>query len=141
MKYTPKGETIPQNMRHDLNEKILYLIRNNRADEFGITPEDIYNAYTGSGGLHGLNRSDYDSYSEYSEAKKEIENGQFFTPPAICRFIAETLSPSKEDSVADLTCGTGSFFNFLPSESSLYGCEIDGKAYTVARYLYPNATM
>ena len=42
-------------MRQDLNEKILYLIRNNRADEFGITPEDIYNAYTGSGGLHGLN--------------------------------------------------------------------------------------
>lgn len=95
MKYTPKGETIPQHMRQDLNEKILYLIRNNRADEFGITPEDIYNAYTGSGGLHGLNRSDYGSYSEYSEAKKEIENGQFFTPPAICRFIAETLSPSR----------------------------------------------
>lgn len=141
MKYTPKGETIPQNMRQDLNEKILYLIRNNRADEFGITPEDIYNAYTGSGGLHGLNRSDYDSYSEYSEAKKEMENGQFFTPPAICRFIAETLSPSKEDSVASLTCGTGSFFNFFPSESSLYGCEIDGKAYTVARYLYPNANI
>lgn len=103
MKYTPKGETIPQDMRQDLNEKILYLIRNDRADEFGITQEDIYNAYTGSGGLHGLNRSDYDSYSEYSEAKKEMENGQFFTPPAICRFIAETLSPSKGDLVADKT--------------------------------------
>ena len=84
MKYTPKGETIPQNMRQDLNEKILYLIRNDRTDEFGITQEDIYNAYTGFGGLHGLNRSDYASYSEYSEAKKEMENGQFFTPPAIC---------------------------------------------------------
>ncbi|MFR7718258.1 MAG: hypothetical protein ACLU3N_06325 [Lachnospiraceae bacterium] len=96
MKYAPNGETIPQNMRQDLNEKILYLIRNNRADEFGITPEDIYNAYTGSGGLHGLNRSDYDSYSEYSEAKKEIENGQFFTRP-LSADLSQKHYPPKED--------------------------------------------
>ena len=128
-------------MSKDHNEKILYLINSGRAAEYGITKEHVYNGYTGSGGLHGLKRSEYDSYSEYSEAKKEVENGQFFTSPAICRFIADTLSPQKEDLVADLTCGAGNFFNFFPSESSLYGCEIDSKAYTVARYLYPAANI
>ena len=141
MKYTPMDEKIPQERRQELNEKILYLINSGRAAEYGITKEHVYNGYTGSGGLHGLKRSEYDSYSEYSEAKKEVENGQFFTPPAICRFIADTLSPQKEDLVADLTCGAGNFFNFFPSESSLYGCEIDSKAYTVARYLYPAANI
>ncbi len=141
MKYVPKDEKIPQEKRQELNDKILYLIDNGRTEEFGITNEDIYNAYTGDGGLHGLKRSDYGSYSEYSGAKKEIENGQVFTPPAICQFIAETLSPMKGDLIADLTCGIGSFFNFFPSEASLYGCEIDNKAYKVARYLYPAATI
>lgn len=141
MKYTPLNAPIPPEKRQELNDKILYLIDSGRADEFGITKEDIYNAYTGDGGLHGLKRSDYESYSEYSGAKKEIENGQFFTPPAICQFIAETLSPLKGDLVADLTCGMGSFFNFFPSEASLYGCELDNKAYKVARYLYPDAAI
>lgn len=141
MKYIPKNETIPQEKRQELNDKILYLIDSGRTEEFGITNEDIYNAYTGDGGLHGLKRSDYGSYSEYSNAKKEIENGQVFTPPAICQFIAKTLSPMKGDLIADLTCGIGSFFNFFPSEASLYGCEIDNKAYKVARYLYPAATI
>lgn len=141
MKYIPQTTPIPQEKRQELNDKILYLIDSGRIDEFGITKEDIYNTYTGEGGLHGLNRSDYNSYSEYSEAKKEIENGQFFTPPSICQRIAEILSPRQGELVADLTCGMGSFFNFFPSESSLYGCEIDTKAYKAARYLYPDANI
>ena len=141
MKYIPQTTPIPQEKRQELNDKILYLIDSGRIDEFGITKEDIYNTYTGEGGLHGLNRSDYNSYSEYSEAKKEIENGQFFTPPSICQRIAEILSPRQGELVADLTCGMGSFFNFFPSESSLYGCEIDSKAYKAARYLYPDANI
>ncbi len=141
MKYAVRDEVIPQDKRQDLNDKILYLIDSGEADKFGIIPEDIYNGYTGDGGLHGLKRSDYDSYFAYSDAKKEIENGQFFTPPAICQFTANCLSPSKGDLIADLTCGMGNFFNFLPSESSLYGCEIDNKAYKVARYLYPKANI
>lgn len=139
MKYAQQGECIPQDRRQELNDKILYLIDSGDADRQGITKGDIYNAYTGDGGLHGLQRSDYDNYYEYSEAKKEVENGQFFTPPELCRLVACCLSPSDTDVIADLTCGMGGFFNFLPMESNLYGCEIDAKAYKVARHLYPRA--
>ena len=83
MKYNILNQAIPQNSRRELNDKILYLIDNDLAESSGITKEDIYNAYTGDGGLHGLKYSDFDSYYEYSNAKKEIENGQFFTPPML----------------------------------------------------------
>lgn len=139
MKYEPSEQAVPQNKRKEFNEKILYLIDSGKAEEFGITGADIYNLYTGDGGLHGLKRSDYGNYSEYSKAKKEIENGQFFTPPALCRLVSDCLQPSEQAIVADLTCGMGSFFNFMPTESNLYGCELDSKAYKVASYLYPNA--
>lgn len=141
MKYNYQQGTIPQNQRKQLNEKILYLIDSNSAAENGIAPHDIFNAYTGDGGLHGLNRDDYENYHAYSEAKKEIENGQFFTPPALCEFIVSCLRLSQSDLVADLTCGMGNFFNFLPVEANAYGCEIDIKAYKVAHYLYPAANI
>ena len=127
--------------RKILNEKVLYLIDSGTAAQAGITSEDIYNAYTGDGGLHGLDRKDFDGYHSYSEAKKEIENGQFFTPSSLCQLVAEVLKPSQFDLVADLTCGKGSFFNFFPVESNLYGCELDTKACKVARYLFPTANI
>ena len=37
--------------------------------------------------------------------------------------------------------GLGSFFNFMPTENNLYGCELDNKAYKVAKYLYPDANI
>ena len=141
MKYIARGERIPQDRRRELNDKILYLIDAGKTEETGVSCEDIYNAYTGDGGLHGLNRSDYDSYSDYSDAKKEIENGQFFTPPSICQTVAKCIGIGKGDLVADLTCGIGNFFNFMPTENNLYGCELDNKAYKVAKYLYPDANI
>ena len=141
MKFTYSQQAIPQDQRKSLNEKVLYLIDSNTAADNGINTEDIYNAYTGNGGLHDLNRSDYDNYHAYSEDKKEIENGQFFTPPKICEFIMSCLQLSESDLVADLTCGMGNFFNFVPAEANAYGCEIDIKAYKVARYLYPAANI
>ena len=141
MKYTYLSQTIPQDQRKALNEKILYLINSNTASDNNISPEDIYNAYTGNGGLHELNRSDYDNYHEYSNDKKEVENGQFFTPTMLCELIMACLHLSESDLVADLTCGMGNFFNFMPSESNAYGCEIDIKAYKVARHLYPDANI
>ena len=95
MKYKYLGQSIPQGPDSDprrevricLNNKILYLVDNDLVESSGITCEDIYNAYTGDGGLHGLRYSDYNSYSEYSSAKKEIENGQFFTPDSVCMFL------------------------------------------------------
>lgn len=141
MKYTCYDSAVPQESRKEFNEKILYLIDNDKQDEFQISNEDIYNAYTGVGGLHGLNRSDYNNYASYSDAKKEIENGQFFTPASLCRLVAECLNPSKDALIADLTCGAGGFFNFMPTESNLYGCEIDTNAYKVAHHLYPAANL
>ncbi len=141
MKYPYRAEAIPQDRRKALNEKVLYLIDNGLPPGSPITPEDIYNAYTGNGGLHGLNRDDYENYSSYSQAKKEAENGQFFTPPALCEFITACLELSECDLVADLTCGIGSFFNFMPTEANIYGCELDANAVKVARFLYPEAAI
>ncbi len=139
MKYEPSSQTVPADKRKEYNEKILYLIDSNLAEEYEITGADIYNLYTGDGGLHGLKRADYANDTVYSKAKKEIENGQFFTPPELCRTVAEMLEPSVSALIADLTCGMGNFFNFLPTESNLYGCELDAKAYKVANHLYPAA--
>lgn len=141
MKYEYHPGPSDAESRRMLNEKVLYLVDSGTAAQAGITCEDIYNAYSGDGGLHGLTRKDFDDYHSYSEAKKEIENGQFFTPPSLCQLVAEVLNPSQFDLVADLTCGKGSFFNFFPTESNLYGCEIDAKACKVAQYLFPAANI
>lgn len=141
MKYIYHNEHIPQEARRELNNKILYLVEQGLAEQSGISREDIYNAYTGDGGLHGLKRSDFANYHEFSEAKKEIENGQFFTPPAICQFIMDALSPSPADTVADLTSGIATFANFMPVEANFYGCELDIKSHKVAHYLYPAANL
>lgn len=141
MKYAYGTKSIPPDRRRELNEKVLYLIDSGEIHRGYITPEDVFNVYTGNGGLHELERSDYANYNEYSRAKKEIENGQFFTPPALCAFVAACLQVSESDLVADLTCGMGNFFNFMPVESNLFGCELDIKAYKVAHFLYPGANL
>ena len=51
MKYIYHNEHIPHEARQELNDKILYLVEQDLADQSGITREDIYNAYTGDGGL------------------------------------------------------------------------------------------
>lgn len=141
MKYKFYNEKIPQEARQELNDKILYLVDQDLAEREGITREDIFNAYTGDGGLHGLNRSDFANYHEFSEAKKEFENGQFFTPPAICQFIMEALGIGTNETVADLTSGMANFCNYMPVEANFYGCELDVKSHKVAHYLYPAANL
>lgn len=135
--YYPKRRT--EQERRELNEQILRLLQSEACEQAGVTDEDIFNRYTGDGGLHGLRRSDYDSYNAFSAAKKELENGQFFTPPPLCEMIVSALRLSDTDLVADLTCGMGNFFNFLPNERNAYGCEVDPNACAVARKLYPQA--
>lgn len=55
MKYNYSNETIPQDQRKDINTKIEYIVNNNLSEsETGISKDDIFNAYTGLGGLHGL---------------------------------------------------------------------------------------
>lgn len=141
MKYTITDNIIRLDQRKEINEKILYLIDNRQTDKYGITPQDIYTAYTGDGGLHGLDFSDYSSYTAYSAAKKEIEQGQFFTPHHLCKFLVDCVKPSFHDLAADLTAGMGNFLNWLPNPVNAYGNEIDVKAFKVMRYLYPDANV
>jgi trans-aconitate methyltransferase len=139
MKYQPVNQPIPQEHREEINSKILQIIDSGELPD-GITHEDIYNGYTGVGGLHGLSRSDYDSFHAYTEDKKEIEQGQFFTPSAIVEQIAALLQPTDHDLICDLSCGSGAFFNHF-KEHNCYGCDIDAKAVKVAKFLYPAATI
>lgn len=135
--YHPKRRT--EQERRELNEQIIRLLQSEACEQAGVTDEDIFNRYTGDGGLHGLRRSDYENYNAFSAAKKELENGQFFTPPPLCEMIVSALRLSDTDLAADLTCGMGNFFNFLPNERNAYGCEVDPNACAVARKLYPQA--
>jgi len=137
MKYKHLGRVIPQEKRKELNEKILHVIETKM--ECGITQSDIFQAYTGDGGLHGLSRSDFYSYHDYAEAKKDLEQGQFFTPQSFCEFLVAAINPGQQDVIADLTCGMGGFINHAPVESNAYGNELDIKAYKVAKYLFPEA--
>lgn len=129
-------QNIPQNRRAEINEKIIFAIDSGKEI---IPKESVYNCYTGIGGLHGLRQSDYASYNEYAEAKRETEMGQFFTPHEICRDMVKILAPSQSDMILDMCCGMGNFFNHLPNLYNVYGFDIDPKAVTVARYLYPEA--
>ena len=131
-------QQIPQGLRAEINEKILFAI--NSGKEL-IPAESIYNCYTGLGGLHELKQSDYASYHEYAQAKKEFEMGQFFTPHEVCRDMVDVLSPASGDMILDMCCGMGNFFNHLPNQHNAFGFDIDSKAVAVARYLYPDANI
>lgn len=140
MKYILSDETIPQDQRKDINTKIEYIVNNDLPEsETGISKDDIFNAYTGLGGLHGLQFSYYDNYYDYQRAKAEIEQGQFFTPYKLVEWIYNCLHISNTDLIADLTCGHGAFASCAPVEINFYGCELEGKSYRVANYLYPDA--
>lgn len=142
MKYNYSNEVIPQDQRSDINTKIEYIVNNDLPEtETGISKDDIFNAYTGLGGLHGLQFSNYDSYYDYQKAKAEIEQGQFFTPYKLVEWIYDCLHISNTDLVADLTCGHGAFASCCPVEGNFYGCELEGKSYRVAKYLYPDAKL
>jgi type I restriction-modification system DNA methylase subunit len=139
VKYNYKNIIIPKEKRGAINEKIINIVETQRA--YGITPEDIYNSFTGRGGLHGLEYKNFNSFYEYTEAKKEFEAGQFFTPPTVCEFMAACMKPTEKDLILDLTCGSGAFFNFMPNENNIYGCELDREAAKVCRFLYPAANI
>lgn len=139
MKYKAFNQIIPQDQRKNINEKILYCIQNNLCEKYNLTKEIIYNSFTGDGGLHGLIFDKFDSFHNYTKAKQEIENGQFFTPSEVSKYMIDILKIKDYSSILDLTCGSGSLFNFVPESCGIYGNEIDRKALTVCKYLYPNA--
>jgi predicted RNA methylase len=138
MKYESTGTKIRLPDRKTLNQKCLAALG---GDGIPMTPAEIFNSYTGIGGLHGLNYVDYANYHDFSEAKKEIEQGQFFTPDALCAWVVDCIRPDERQKIADLTCGKGSFFNHLPTEEKIWGCEIEPDSYTIARSLFPDANL
>ncbi len=141
MKYQLPTEIIPQKNRKEINEKVLYVIETESCLENGITPQDIFDSFTGKGGLHDLEFKNFNNRYEYTEEKKIEEEGQFFTPPKICKIIVESVKPSESDLICDLTFGMGNFFNFCPNEFNCYGTELDFPAYKVGKYLYPDANV
>ena len=136
-KYLNNIVKIPADKRLDINKKILANLGS--LSDYGITLDDVFNSYSAKGGLHGLDRKDFVCYSDFSGAKKEFEEGQFFTPDDIVRQIYQLIEPGSSDLIADLTCGIGNFINYAPEESNFYGCEIDKNAVKIARELFPLA--
>lgn len=140
MKFDFYDEKIPQEQRKAINDKIEYIINQRLSEEeTGISKTDIFNAYTGKGGLHGLKLGNYDSYYDYQLAKSEIEQGQFFTPYKLVEWIYDCLHVTQDDMIADLTSGHGAFISCCPNESNFYGCELDVHSCTVSNYLYPES--
>ncbi len=81
MNYQYEPVLLTAEQRREFNEKIVCLIDSGGCGPAGITRNDIFNAYTGDGGLHGLERADYDSYHAYSEAKGGGERAVFTLRP------------------------------------------------------------
>lgn len=106
MIYESKPQRIPQSRREAYNRRILRSIERN---DGSMTREEIFNGYSGLGGLHKLKLSDYNSPYEFSQAKKESEIGQFFTPHDVCRQIVELAAPAAEERVLEMCCGMGNF--------------------------------
>ena len=75
-----KGLQIPNGAKDKNFEmrKFLYLVENHETELYGITPEDIFNVYMGNGGLHGLDRKDFQNFHAYTEAKKRNRAGTVF---------------------------------------------------------------
>lgn len=139
MKYKKIKIGIKQDQRASINEKILQVVKTGNAEHYGLSRQEIYNAYTGKGGCHDLNFKDFDSYYDYSNEKKLLEVGQFFTPDDICRLIVDLIKPDDDILIYDPCCGKGSFFNNLNNESRLYGNDIDKDVTSIAKYLFGDA--
>ena len=129
---------IPQEDRAEINEKILFVINQNMTEDLNITKEEIFNAYTGVGGLHHQNFKDHKNFHSYTKAKQEEEFGQFFTPHDICQKITSLFTFQEDYHIADISCGIGNFFNYLPKKAHITGCDIDNNALIVAKHLYPH---
>jgi SAM-dependent methyltransferase len=138
MIYNIVPQQIHKERRPEINEKIVFCIDTGNKQ---LSGEVIYNCYTGAGGLHNLKQEDFPNYSEYAKAKKEIEMGQFFTPHGICRQMVKMASPEPSDTVLDICCGMGNFFNHLPNLYNAYGFDIEPNSIKVARHLYPEANI
>lgn len=105
----------------------------------GSQKENAFNLYTGWGGLHEFKRKDFVNFHEYTVAKKEFEMGQFFTPIPLVKKIATMMRMEEHEKAADLSCGKGTFFNFVPTEKNCFGIEYQKNTALIAQNLFPDA--
>ncbi len=128
----------------EINSLLIHLITASKGDLSkmqDVTAQNVYSIYSDKAGTHGLKRADFPNEYAYSQAKKDYEKGQFFTPHKVCERIVNLLQISDKHYILEPCFGIGRFINFIPNENNVYGCEIDKNACTVANFLYPNAKL
>jgi predicted RNA methylase len=54
----------------------------------------------------------------------------------LCRDIVKLCEINDKVRVADVNCGTGRFFNWLPSEKNILGIEQDGRSQDIAKHAF-----
>lgn len=125
----------------ELNEKLLYLANNNQLADYDISLDELYSYYKGMGGLHNLQRSDYSNYWQYGSAKREIENGEFFTPDSLLERVANLLQLTPKTVLGDFTSGIGGIFNFHPNLKNCYSNELSANHCQIQRVLWPELNL
>jgi len=75
--------------------------------------------------------------------KRELNMGQFFTPAPVVEALTQAmgLDRAKNLTIMDNSMGIGSMFQFVPEGNRLYGIELDEKAYSIAKHIWPDATV
>jgi len=140
MKYSPSTPLVDTDKRKLVNQKFQYLLaKGELLDRFSA--QEVYQYYTGKGGLHGLNQSDFKSFHDYTKAKQKIEQGAFFTPDLFMQKIHRILKLDDTLFVADLSFGKGTFFNYCPNENNIFGCELDVLSADIAMQLFPKGNL
>jgi hypothetical protein len=99
-------------------------------------PVQAFRLYSGKGKLHRVDWKKHDDFISYSEAKRNYELGQFFTPDIICKQLVHLLEIEPYAIVADIACGMGRFFNWLPGRQCI-GREIDTETLNLAAKCFP----
>ena len=81
MKYQSQALRFSLEQRRMLNEKVIYLLDSQSCNQYGITGDDIFNAYTGIGGLHGLSRRTLTITMNTASRKSCLKAGSFLPRP------------------------------------------------------------
>lgn len=137
---TKRSSLLTPEKRMVVNKKFSYLLTKGELFK-KFTHEEVFNYYTGKGELHGLKKDDFSSFHDYTEAKKEIEQGAFFTPDSFFEKIHKMIQIENGHFVADLSYGKGGFFNFCPNENNIYGCELDKLSANIGMGLFAKGNL